>query len=143
MTKPPNSVLLTFPYPPSINNYYRGGGRRYLNIRAFGHRADVGAAILDQYRHLQPMTGRLRLVAAMFPPDRRTRDMDNPVKGLFDSLEFNSVFLNDSQIDDFRIVRQPCTAPPGRVVVSIAELSPQEQADLLHVMDDFPRHSIT
>lgn len=61
---------------------------------------------------------RLAVEVEAYPPDRRRRDLDNIGKALLDSLEAASVFEDDGQIDDLRIVRCD-VAKPGRVVVRI------------------------
>lgn len=120
MTKPPHDVLLILPYPPSVNNYYRGGGK-HLKAKVTAYRVNVGAAILEQYGHIEPITGPVALLGTVVPPDRRKRDLDNILKGLFDALEHNNVLLDDNQIADLRLTREP-PRPPGQVVVSIITL---------------------
>ena len=109
--------VLTLPYPPSINHYWRKVGPgvlvskegRLYRERVRNLLADSGAA---------PMRGRLRLNVVVYMPDRRRRDLDNILKCLADSLVHAGAMLDDSQIDDWRIVRGP-VAPPGEVVVEL------------------------
>jgi len=118
----PHSVVLRLPYPPTVNHYYRPGkgGRRYLKKESIAYRAEVGNAILEQHGHIRTLTGRLDFVAYMTPPDRRKRDIDNLRKAIWDSLQHNNVFVNDSQIDDDRMKR---LAPksPGSILVILVE----------------------
>jgi crossover junction endodeoxyribonuclease RusA len=39
------------------------------------------------------------------PPDKRTRDLDNLLKGPLDALAHAGVYTNDRQINDLRIYR--------------------------------------
>ena len=56
-----------------------------------------------------------------FMPDKRRRDIMNLEKILSDSLTSAGVWLDDSQIDDFRIVRGS-VEKGGRVEVVITEI---------------------
>jgi crossover junction endodeoxyribonuclease RusA len=55
---------------------------------------------------VQPLEGRLSIHVALYPPDRRKRDLDNVLKSLLDACEHAGCYENDSQIDEIRIVRQ-------------------------------------
>jgi Holliday junction resolvase RusA-like endonuclease len=111
--------VLTLPYPPSVNRYWRHVGRRVLVSRE-------GRSYRERVRSLlaatgmQTLTGRIVMTVTLHPPDRRTRDLDNSQKCLADSLARAGVFRDDSQIDDWRVVRG---APMrgGACIVEITE----------------------
>jgi crossover junction endodeoxyribonuclease RusA len=46
----------------------------------------------------------------LYPPDTRTRDLDNPLKLLWDSLTYAGVYGDDSQIDAYHVYRCQHTA---------------------------------
>ncbi len=50
--------------------------------------------------------GRLGMLIEAYPPDKRSRDLDNILKSLLDSLTKAGVWADDSQIDDLRVVRK-------------------------------------
>ena len=60
-------------------------------------------------------------VRLSFAPDRRTRDIDNLLKGLLDSMCKAGVYLDDSQFDELRLSRGQC-APGGVVRVRVWEI---------------------
>lgn len=52
------------------------------------------------------LEGRLSMHVSMWPPDRRRRDIDNPLKALLDACEHAGCYEDDGQIDELHIVRQ-------------------------------------
>jgi len=90
-------VFLTLPYPPSINSYWGfKGHRRFLTKKANEFKE---LAKIEVYK--QPIRFNDKLLEATitwFPPDRRIRDIDNPLKPLFDSLVQANLMNDDSQI---------------------------------------------
>ena len=70
---------------------------------------------------VKKISGRLKIVIHAYVPDNRRRDLDNIVKITFDSLGNAGVFDDDSQIDDFRVVRMP-KIKGGKIVVSIQNI---------------------
>jgi Holliday junction resolvase RusA-like endonuclease len=61
-------------------------------------------------------TDRIEVVIDWRPPDRRVRDIDNPIKPLLDALEASSlVYKNDNQIDSLQITR-PTLGRPVKVL---------------------------
>jgi len=120
-------LLLTLPFPPSVNAYWRSirsgklAGRVLVSERGRAYQAAVGRAVALA-RVGKPLTCRLAVDVRLCPPDRRQRDIDNPLKALFDSLQKAAVFVNDSQIDQLMVLRCEPTKG-GRVDVRIAEIS--------------------
>lgn len=117
-------IVLTLPWPPSINTYWRHiakgklAGRVLLSEKGREYRTAAMGVMLDQLGRYPRLSGRLKVTLACNPPDRRRRDLDNMPKALLDALSHAQVILDDSQIDDLHIVRGPPT-PGGCVVVSI------------------------
>lgn len=91
------SVNFSFPYPPSINTYWGfHGHRRFLTKKALIFKDLVANEV-----HSQPVRfgdEYLTITINFYPPDRRVRDIDNPVKPLLDSLVQSGLFNDDSQI---------------------------------------------
>ena len=115
------SRVLTLPYPPSVNHYWRRVGSRTLISRE-GRRyhTDVCAALAAG--RAAPLTGRLAVCVTIFPPDRRRRDLDNAMKALLDALAHAGVYEDDSQIDDLRVIRGE-VEPGGRAIVELVEVT--------------------
>ncbi len=70
---------------------------------------------------IKTIEGRVAVFVRAFMPDKRRRDIMNLEKILSDSLTSAGVWLDDSQIDDFRIVRGS-VEKGGRVEVVITEI---------------------
>lgn len=110
-------MILTLPWPVSINRYLRRAGvRMHTTHEAKAYRRDVGWLAKQQPGF---GTARLKVLIHASPPDRRRRDLDNVQKVLIDALMHAGLFTDDSQIDDLRIVRGPVKAG-GEVIVTIA-----------------------
>lgn len=93
-------MILTLPYPPSVNHYWRKWrNRMVISPEGRAYRRQV-AALLDGHGPRKPPAGgRIALGMDAFPPDRRARDLDNIQKGICDALEHAGIYENDRQID--------------------------------------------
>ena len=131
-------IILNLPFPPSVNHYWghRAAGKRvmkFLDARGKAYRKTIMEECLVQ--RLGPaLQGPLSCTLDLYPPDNRRRDCDNYAKALLDALDHANVYGDDSQIIDLRIRMLP-KQPPGKVVVTLREISEFEreglQSDLL------------
>ncbi len=102
------------PWPPSTNRYWRKWQNRMVmgkDGRDYRDKVKAGMVI---HRTLY---GRLSVRVEAYPPDRRTRDLDNVLKALLDAMEHAGAYHNDSQIDRITIERKEVETP-GRVRVT-------------------------
>ncbi|AQT67924.1 Crossover junction endodeoxyribonuclease RusA [Anaerohalosphaera lusitana] len=113
-------MVLTLPYPPSINHYWRRVGQRTLISREGRTFRKKVCALLG--RGIEPLEGRLAVVLDIYPPDRRRRDIDNVQKALLDAVEHAGVYRDDSQVD-LLITRRRDVVKGGRAVVHITDIS--------------------
>ena len=115
--------MMTLPYPPSINHYWRNfRGRMVISREGRAYREDVGARLATAGQGGKPPhDGGIALAMDAFPPDRRRRDLDNIQKPLLDALEHAGMYEDDSQIDVLLTQRRDVT-PGGQVIVRIAPL---------------------
>lgn len=86
-------ITLTFPYPPSINNYWLASGhRRYISKRGMEFKKAVQEACVgipsfeDQ---------KVEVSILLFPRDKRLLDVDNVCKAILDSM--NGIIYADDQ----------------------------------------------
>jgi crossover junction endodeoxyribonuclease RusA len=93
-------ITLSLPWPPSTNRYWRHVGHRTLLSRdGRAYKANVLAAIREQQGTPTPMTGPVKVLVALHPPDRRRRDIDNHAgKALLDALQHAGILEDDSQV---------------------------------------------
>lgn len=89
-----------------------------ISARGRAYKSIVGGLCVDQGVYGLGLSGLLRLDIKAGPPDRRRRDLDNLSKSLFDSLQGAGVFIDDNQIDDFRM-RRDREIKKGTVLVTI------------------------
>jgi crossover junction endodeoxyribonuclease RusA len=123
---------IELPWPPTVNTYWRhvgpkvlvsDGGRRY--------RRTVADLVLEarcsRAISLGPLQGRLRVSIDVHVPDRRPRDVDNMLKAPLDALTKAGLWVDDSQIDDLRIVRRGIVHG-GLIVVAVEQIEQLEAA---------------
>ena len=88
--------------------------------RAF--RDEVYYTVRDKYPKRVPFLNEVSVVIWYTPPDKRTRDSDNILKCLLDSLEHANIYNNDSQITKL-LLYKIAVKKPGNVKVIINERS--------------------
>ena len=130
-------VVLSLPYPPSVNHYWNHKAVRsrqtrrwtvikYLSSRAKSFRTEVEARVYEQLGIPPRLSGRLAIIVNQHygPRDEQhehsgpAQDIDNCLKSLFDAMEHAAVYRNDSQIDELLVVKKR-RAAIGRVEIII------------------------
>ena len=115
-------MILTLPWPPSINHYWRRvGPRTLLSREGRVFRRNVCAILGGGGPRKPPAGGRVALAMDAFPPDRRRRDLDNIAKPVLDVLEHAGVYEDDSQVD-LLVTRRREPIGGGRLDVRVDEL---------------------
>lgn len=116
-------LIMTLPFPVSVNTYYRHNrGITHIskNGKAFRDAVATAAALYGE----RAPEGRLVIGVDLFPPDKRTRDIDNyGGKSLLDALVHAKVIEDDSLVDELRIVRRNIVKG-GMCRVFISEYNP-------------------
>ena len=98
-------IQILLPYPPSVNHYWMSSGNiRYISKHGRAFRMAVAEECAAQA--VQALEGRLAVHVALFPPDKRKRDVDNVLKALLVSCEHAGCYESDSQIDELHVTRQ-------------------------------------
>lgn len=120
-------------FPPSVNHYWRHAvlplkrktaeGKQAFRVQALISQAGrkykqaVCREVMAQKAQYR-LSARVRMFVALYPPDRRRRDVDNYAKALLDSLVEAGVLADDSQVADLRLMWCAPT-PGGKAVVAI------------------------
>lgn len=121
-------MILSLPWPPSVNHYYQRTPRgTTISAAGLAFRRTVASTVMVHRAKANvaraplaiPYACRLGVTIEAFPPDRRARDLDNLNKALLDALTNAGVWVDDEQIDALRTFRRSVEAP-GRVHVHIA-----------------------
>jgi len=105
------------PYPPSINHYWRRVGHATLISRE-GRRFRAHVVAILRRLNVQPLAGALAVEVAVYPPDRRRRDIDNVQKALLDALGHGGAYGDDAQIVRLEITKKE-PVEGGKSVVRI------------------------
>ena len=115
-------LQFSLPYPPTINHYYiHSSKRNVIGKKGVAYRNDVYYAVRGK-KPAEALTTRLSLTITAIMPDKRKRDLDNIQKAVLDSLQNAGVYVDDSQIDDLRVIRGPIQSP-GRLKIEIREFA--------------------
>lgn len=116
-------LVLTLPYPPSINHYYIpiAWGKKVLTQAGRDYRKAVATAVTTQCPGHAPFTGRLSVTLIMHAPDHRERDLDDILKAPLDAMQHAGIYLKDSQIDDLHPQRG-AVQRPGHLHITLALL---------------------
>ena len=122
-------ITLELPYPPSVNRYYRHVGFRTLISREGRAYRRAVCAILRR-AGVRPMDGTLAVGLDLYPPDHRTRDVDNPQKPLLDALQHGGAYHDDSQIKKLLTIMRDTVVPGGRVIVCVLPLDPSTMKEI-------------
>jgi len=121
-------IEFELPWPPSVNTYYRHlsrgpmAGRTLISAKGRTYRQDCIASLHEQNIGTGMYSGRLGLVIAAYPPDRRKRDLDNLLKATLDALVHTKIIRDDSDIDELGIARRE-VMPGGRLVLRLGNVS--------------------
>ncbi|EFG3327626.1 RusA family crossover junction endodeoxyribonuclease, partial [Escherichia coli] len=98
-------MKLILPFPPSVNTYWRHpnkgafAGKSLISAAGRKFQSAACAAIVEQLRRLpKPTSAPASVEIVLFPPDNRSRDLDNYNKALFDALTHAGVWEDDSQV---------------------------------------------
>ena len=119
-------MILSLPYPPTVNTYWRHptrgklAGRHLISEEGRAYRKEVFAIARGLVFWSTPCAVALEVIG----PDRRARDLDNLPKAILDALTHAKVLMDDSLIWDLRVKWVTVGADkkiekPGSVLVRI------------------------
>lgn len=120
-------ITLTIPFDAVVPDNRRSMRSRHGTIILTGRYRDGKTAVatlaLQQMRkaRVRPLDGPLALVAVVYPPDKRRRDLTNSCKSLHDALE-SVCYADDAQLADVRYRRGPIDRANARIEITITKL---------------------
>lgn len=119
-----DDINLYLPWPPTVNSYYgtARSGVKYITKKGRVFRELVEEALHEQVPGIT-VDEHIFLDVVLYPPDKRTRDLDNYMKALLDACTIGRLWEDDSLIDQLHIYRGEVISG-GQVKISIAEAGP-------------------
>lgn len=122
------SIVAKLPYPPSVNHYWsltvarKKSGRAVPIVRVSEDGVRYATAVRKALDGVQTLGGPLLVQIVANPPDRRTRDLDNVLKCLLDSLTKAGIWQDDSQVEILIVQRGELTAG-GSIEMLVEQLA--------------------
>lgn len=121
-----DGYLLILPFPPSVNNYYGLAcngrmPRKYIKEKGKIYRQKVQEIVQEKELELRanvPLSVNLTLTV----PDKRTHDIDNILKCLFDSLTHANFWQDDSYVRKLSMDYSDSPSKHGSVLVYVEAL---------------------
>ncbi|AKA37724.1 RusA family crossover junction endodeoxyribonuclease [Yersinia ruckeri] len=120
-------MLLTLPFPPSVNSYWRApskgplAGRHLISAKGRQFRTEALACVLEQLRRVPKIiTEPVSVAIVFYPPNLIRRDLDNFLKAPLDALTHAGVWADDSQVKKLTMEWGPVTKG-GKVDIQIRE----------------------
>jgi len=112
----------SLPFPPTVNNYYshtRNGV--FISKKGRIYRAAAAEILNEQFPRVDfvALSQPINVTVTLFPPDQRTRDLDNYMKCLLDAITHAELWIDDSIIDQLLIFRGEISPRNGFCNVSI------------------------
>lgn len=104
--------------PPSVNNYWldSGKGRKRLSKRALHF-----TAVMKRFINPCGYDGKVSVNVQFAPPDAKTRDIDNIVKPIFDSISKCGLIQDDKQVDELVVQRLPIQKD-GKLIIYVKKI---------------------
>lgn len=113
------SAAVWLPWPPSVNHYWGTRGKaRFIGVKGKAFRASALLA-WNALRVQGFGNARLSVAVVAYPPDRRSRDLDNILKAALDGLQHARAYEDDSQIDRLIVDRGEVRKADAGLLVTI------------------------
>ena len=109
MTTPRPSACLLLPYPPSVWRLYAGKGKNRHKSDAYRTWLDEAWLAVQRQPRQPALSGPVSMDIALGRPDKRRRDLDNPLKAIADLLVSAGVLEDDSQVEKLNVYWCPET----------------------------------
>jgi crossover junction endodeoxyribonuclease RusA len=114
-------LILSLPYPPSVNSYWRANGhRRFISAEGRKFKEAVSEYIIE-YKVPKLGSQPLEVMIFLHPRDKRKTDIDNRVKAVLDALQDAGVYDDDCQVEKL-IVERAVPVKGGKALVMITPL---------------------
>ena len=104
--------------PPSVNNYWVKGANKTNRL---SKRALHFTTVMKRFINPCGYGGKVSVNIQFAPPDAKTRDIDNIVKPIFDSLSKCGLIQDDKQVDELVVQRLPIQKD-GKLIIYVKKI---------------------
>ena len=118
-----------FPWPPSVNHYYRHVKSRVLISKDGRKYRDKVVALLAN-QNVRKFTTPVEIHIELYPPDNRRRDVDNSLKCLLDAFTHGGLYSDDSLIYKLTVIKRESMPPDGMAYIRMTEWTEDKTADV-------------
>lgn len=120
----PETVLITTPFPPTLNHNVARNGKRYFRDKDYETFIEL---VGYEWRRVRPKQWnperRYATSIKLFYNTKRRYDVDNRVKPILDALTKAGVWNDDSQVDVIRVERCEIDKKNPRAEIAIVPIS--------------------
>lgn len=130
-------IYLNLPWAPAYGSYYSQTRRgKYITKKGNSFRSAVINECIEQNAYGLNLESPICFSVILYPPDKRTRDLDNHLKALQDALTHAKVWDDDSAILQMHVYKG-VIVKNGNIIVKIEEgtMSVPHLIDLEKVWD--------
>ena len=125
-----DEIVIALPFPPTVNHYWKFVRNRtnigvYISEKGMLYRDEVLFLTINhknenKWELARSYFGgeRIAVSIAVYPPDKRRRDLDNILKCVLDSMAKAKIYEDDYQIDNLYVERKE-VCKDGKLIVTV------------------------
>lgn len=117
-------LILSLPWPPTANKIWRTTRSTVYSSEKYKQFATLSFLTVKQQlpRTFVRFAGSVRVAIDLYPPTRKSYDIDNRIKPTLDALTKSAVWDDDDQVVEL-IVRKRSVVKNGKAEVRIEEVN--------------------
>ncbi len=127
MSEHENYMLLSTPFPPTLNHNIGRNGKRYYRDKNYDNFIEIVGYLWKVNRPREWRTnGYFRVVISLYPASLRRFDADNRIKPTLDALTHAGAWEDDSQVVGVSVRKMPVPVTDSCAIIEIIRLEEME-----------------